>query len=1044
MGERLTVEIVGRDGVSRVFTAISSEATKTGKAVEGAGKTGSKSLKEMDAQAKTASTSMETLEKRSQAVGAAIGTLAGGVAVLGRNNRDAKLQVDAISRAYGDQSDLMLDLTERVQDYSRFSNDSAREAALTFQTLTENYGYSIEQLDQLMIRSADVAQLRGRTIEEVAAMLQAAARGEAEYAEAIGITANDTYLAAEYAARGLGNWNTLTDDAAKAQFRFQVIMEQTAYASGAAGDAVQDAGGKFRQFLNDTDDAGEAIGAFLGPVGEVAAELAPVAIALPVVGAGLGNVRAALSGTAAAGRAASLGLGAVSVLTSPVALGLAAVAGSALLAYKYFDNLDARSRNLAQSLGVLDELIENLKLGGEEGLAAQAQETVDAFEAIITQLSGASFDEIVQKLGLPEGTTFLDISGPGGLNDQLAMASDSMDEFAAKVLMTVQQIGPEASAAYLAWVNDLLATVEHTAEGTNLDEILTTIITTPASEVPGVMDAVTESTTSATMALAAMAAIAPLVGDGLANIRSDGQRLADSLLTGVVAGTEAAIEAHQNHLTALENFNTGIDSFLSSGGNVLDFWLQYQELANQGAAAFRGTEEEYRAWLDAMNEKAEFRALVQLSSDLDAANQSFDQVLRTFSQIDSLGSRSSSAGSIAEALVGTPGEWAAIDDLLESGRISLEQYQSTVQSGYAIQQSAADQAMILNEIRADQIPLLEQETLAYQQNLEAIAAMEPIEQRRALMLQDSAVQSKIASDYALAYSASVGEIPQEVATSVILQSAEADAGLMDLYLQMGLIEEVWVDGEKTLRVNFPDGPTVQEAVMGLTESIDRLYVLLGGDPLMLNIGVNDEATPVIDQVLVDLSNADGATTQVWALGDGTHATGMINEVTGELITLDGSTATVVANAQDNASATLGYVQSLLNGLDGRIINTYVNTTYSGREVGPGMAHGGIAGYAMGGNVVPIWASENGTELAHFPTGGVVPLYGEGVHHVPVGSYIETAPSARSSLGGITVGPIIIQGNVIRENDMILTVADHVSRSLQQMLEDQQAGVPRVS
>lgn len=276
-----------------------------------------------------------------------------------------------------------------------------------------------------------------------------------------------------------------------------------------------------------------------------------------------------------------------------------------------------------------------------------------------------------------------------------------------------------------------------------------------------------------------------------------------------------------DYSTALTASEEAMRDWLAEGENILAFWLEFDAQMNQGAAMLDGSQ----AQLDAMQQKADFRALVQFTLDVNNAAAALDRALYYFEQIDALGQRSASSASIAEALVGKPGEWAAIDDLVTSGRISWEQYNQTVASGYSIMESNARVQEHLNKMRADQLPLLEAEQLAYEKQIAAISELEPLEQRRVLAMQDSAYQAQIASMYSTAYSASLGEIPEDVATSIIVSAAEADPILKDLLLNFGLIEE-GADG--TISVNFPDGPTVQDTIMELTDSIDALIETLGG------------------------------------------------------------------------------------------------------------------------------------------------------------------------------------------------------------------------
>jgi hypothetical protein len=252
--------------------------------------------------------------------------------------------------------------------------------------------------------------------------------------------------------------------------------------------------------------------------------------------------------------------------------------------------------------------------------------------------------------------------------------------------------------------------------------------------------------------------------------------------------------------------------WLAEGDRILDWWLNYNSLINQGAAAMDGSQ----AQMNALQAAADFRLQVGWADDIRDAATALDGVLAVFGRIDELGQRSQSAGSIAESLVGEPGVWSEIDNMLNEGRISLEEYNDAVTAGHAIQESNLRTQELLNDVRRDQLPLLAEEQAAYEANLARLSELEPAEQRRVLMLQDMAAQSQIASLYSTAYAASIGEIPEEVATRMILEAAEADAGLKDILLNLGLIQE---NADGTISVSFPEGESVTESIFQMTDAL---------------------------------------------------------------------------------------------------------------------------------------------------------------------------------------------------------------------------------
>src|SRR5690606_718983 len=249
MAETLTVQITAKDGATQVFKAVASNAQNVGEAVENAGKQGKKGMDDLGRSAEENADRMSRLRAEATAIGAVFGVVASAAIKAGAAYKDQRLDVQSLQDQYGTAADEILNFTEGMQDSLNTSNDAARDVALTFATLFRNYEMTETQIQSLMERTADIASARGRNAVEVSQMIQNALRGEAEYIEQIGVTLNETFVASEYAARGLGNWNTLTDEAAKAQFRYVLLLEQTADTQGRAAEEAQRAGGQFREFI---------------------------------------------------------------------------------------------------------------------------------------------------------------------------------------------------------------------------------------------------------------------------------------------------------------------------------------------------------------------------------------------------------------------------------------------------------------------------------------------------------------------------------------------------------------------------------------------------------------------------------------------------------------------------------------------------------------------------------------------------------------------------------------------------------------------------
>src|SRR5690606_4266016 len=137
----------------------------------------------------------------------------------------------------------------------RVSNDSARQSAILFNTLTQNYGFAGDQIEQLMVRATDLANLHGKSMVEVTQMIQNALRGEAEYIEQLGVSLNQNFVASQAAPRGMEYYVSTMTDAEQAQFRFTLLMEQTADAQGYAMQTMEGTRGAVSLLINEVQDA---------------------------------------------------------------------------------------------------------------------------------------------------------------------------------------------------------------------------------------------------------------------------------------------------------------------------------------------------------------------------------------------------------------------------------------------------------------------------------------------------------------------------------------------------------------------------------------------------------------------------------------------------------------------------------------------------------------------------------------------------------------------------------------------------------------------
>ncbi|MGB3305498.1 MAG: hypothetical protein WBA63_04875 [Thermomicrobiales bacterium] len=474
MADELKIKITAEDGASKTFKTISSSATTMGDALEKAGAEGTKGLDQLDKAAASNAKSMERAKAEATAIGAVLGTLAAVTMKAGQANRDQERSIATIGKLYGDAAQEMLAYSERIQDTTRYSNDAARQAEIIFATLSNNYGVTTAQLDTLLTRTTDLAAAHGRSLEETAQMVQNALRGEAEYIEAVGVTLNDNYVAAQAAARGIEGWTTSMSDAEKAAFRYTLLMEQTNNLQGTAAEQAANAGGKFRQFANEMQDSVAAVGSFLGPVGDLAAELAPVAIAAPLAGAGISRMATALKGSASAAAIGRTALAGLSAVVSPLGLALTGIVAVGGFVAKSWMDQKQKAQEYKVSLAELGDVIELVRRKGDQGLATLGQ----SYEQTITSLSDRMND--LNKKARDAAGDFEDfeyrrlteLMGQGVPQSQaLSQIQDEWAQLTAGVELSVDQItglsdkaaqalsNPDINAeGYLIWSNAMLST----------------------------------------------------------------------------------------------------------------------------------------------------------------------------------------------------------------------------------------------------------------------------------------------------------------------------------------------------------------------------------------------------------------------------------------------------------------------------------------------------------------------------------------------------------------------------------------------------------
>lgn len=933
MAEVVTVELRAKDGTSQVFATSGKAAEAMGRQVEQAGKKGA--------------TSLDDMNKRAVAAGAAIGALAGGIAIAAQQAVSEERQIDAVNRAYGDQADMLLDLADSYQNLGIVSDDQVRIASLGAQSLARNYGLTAEEIAKLVEVSADLAAV---TFDQNGAQLQltdvmqrvaGAIRGEGEAAELLGLNMSDSAVAAEAAARGFDTYATTATEAEKAQFRFQLVLEQTATSQGAAAAQVEGFSGTLRAFKLDVVDSASALGGLLGPATSSVAVLGDLALAAPVVGAGLGKLKAA-------GSALNLGfMGPAGIAVGAVAVGAAIVA--------LMHDTDSLAESQARAAAVSDALGGNLADLADRyrdiGLLSPAQEAYAFFEEISTGAveAEAQLQTLEQEMAAL-GDTGLTLSG------NILELTDSTATWRNE-LGVVQ--GTLSRRTY-----DVLEYIGALQDGVISSQEMAAAQTFMA----GNFEASAETLEQYGQAFAAAMSLA-------ADPRYDGSAIianVNSINAAVEAGTATeeqglfllqSIVTERDHYSIVLNDNTAAVQDLTAAerdyaGQIAEaehasrqrrhgleqdeYWLR--EMADSlaetgtGLRQVTGHGEAFRAEIEA--QEAALAGYVSNLENLTTTTAGVDGVVRVvLGGTQALGSGVEQVNDTLSGLFALNDQgWSAMDSLLYENRVSQEEYDRALWHTNNTLQNQYNTSQDLLSIQAQQAPILAEAAWQQSMYVAEVAKMSDAEQTLALAYMDSATGAQALELSQMAAAAAAGELGEkgiESTEALIEGAARANPYLAAILTDMGILNAT--TGE--VKITADDAPTIQEAIDNLIIAINELGAII--------------ANPRVN--LVD------------------NATAQIGGVRQELIGLDGKTATVTVytNHVSTGSGVIGFT--------------------------PGEADGGVVTRRMG---------EVGPEMVTGP-GFRALAATDGLYNVPVGSYVSPAAASRSQYGGGGSGGISI-------------------------------------
>lgn len=335
---------------------------------------------------------LDNLNVKGMIVAGTIGGITAKFTEVGAAALEQRNQLSAIGAIYRENASAVSEYASMMQDTTTYSDQAARKAFTIAGTLVTNYGMSVQEVSKVVEISADLATMYGYSLEDATQRVVAALRGEAESAEMLGLTMNQSAIDHDNLTLKMGN-------AEAAAFRFAALQEQAAYATGTAASRVDTMSGAIAQARNRFQDFQVVIGQQLGPVGEFAAAFNGIARNLPQQAATIGLFSSALrdipqklaevraSFASATEKVASFAsaqktIGAMSVPIGAIGIAATAAVGAFALLWSQHKKNEEEARNLAEAVKTLETNIVDLTGVANAGL-------IDAFTFDVTSIDAA-------------------------------------------------------------------------------------------------------------------------------------------------------------------------------------------------------------------------------------------------------------------------------------------------------------------------------------------------------------------------------------------------------------------------------------------------------------------------------------------------------------------------------------------------------------------------------------------------------------------------------------------------------------------------------
>src|SRR6478609_304187 len=860
MADEIKVTITGKDDASKAFVAVSKSADSMQKSISKDASAAGTSLNKMSADAEKASaTTSKSFSDVGRSFGVAGAAIGASMALFSRDIVTNQQNVATLTRTYGDAATQLQSFAQQIQESTTYSSESAIQSANMFGTLARNYGVSVDQIQQLIKVSTDLAATSGLSLEDVSQRVQAAIRGEGESAEALGLTMNQQAIDRDNLTLTMSNQEA-------AQFRLNALLEQSAFAQGAAGDKAETTAGQIAQLNNKFQDMARGALEATGPLPEIVAGITNIGAQSGLAIAGLGQLAASMGKVAVAfkGMQAAEGAGALGGIGSALGGGglvasLGAVASGALAVTAAFTPLIATlyiaKRQADDYMATVDDQTDAITKWAKaisdpalhEGYTYLAQDVrdlsretqsidddsvhnlTDAFDELMSLIPGdlAKLTEILHANNIEIGN--LENLDPDQINTVYNAIMQVYKEHA-----DYQQTMAEVAQSHAQAISDLTeqygtlspAIADATSNFSKLwFEIAKGEIA--ARKPQDAIDGLSETASRGGESIDHIAGTVDGLGETASRTATEIHHLADSFkalnLDDSVFdnGTgEAASRSFDKTAASIKAATTEHEQFSESIFGAEQRLEDYTKQAFDAAKA-----------VDLLSTNAQlFQAAgiktpaLDVAVNLQGGAGAFDAVFGAIKTAQSLASNIGGAKSWADTLIGDPGTLAQIDQLLADGRIGVEQYNDAQAAQVSISKDVTNAQQDLLAVQANLAPTLADATHEQAVYIDSLQNMNATQQLAALGYMDSALTAKAMSLAQLA-AASTTDTMQASTTTMIQKAAEADPVLKAMLEQMGLLSAA--DGSVNFDTNAVD---VGTAITDLTASIDALIVAIGGVP----------------------------------------------------------------------------------------------------------------------------------------------------------------------------------------------------------------------